>query len=97
MSRKDVAAKYQLSQAQVSNLVYKVNNDSYITGTVGRRPKVADWQFEQIKQHIVENMIEKTPLAPAEMDDAFNLAAIHNNTITPGATLSKNTLTALRK
>jgi hypothetical protein len=74
MSHKDVAAKYQLSQAQVKKLVFKVNNNSYITGTVGRRPKVADWQFEQIKQHIVENMIEETPLKSAEMDDAFNLS-----------------------
>jgi hypothetical protein len=31
------------------------------------------------------------------MDDAFNLAAIDNNAITPGESLSKNTLTALRK
>ena len=97
MSREDVAAKYKLSQVQVSNLVYKVNNDSYITGVNGRRRAVADWQFEQIKQHIVENMIEETQLTSAEMDDAFNLAAIHNNTIRPGESLSKNTLTALRK
>jgi hypothetical protein len=35
---------------QISKLVSKVKKNSYITGTVGRRPKVADWQFKQIKQ-----------------------------------------------
>ena len=97
MSFKDVAAKYKLSEVQVSNLVYKVKNDLCITGTLGRRPTVADWQFKQIKQHVVENMLAKTQLTSAEMAAAFNLAAIHNNTIKPGAALSKNTLTSLRK
>ena len=74
MSREDVAAKYKLSKDKVSKLVSKVKKNSYITDTIGRRRAVADWQFEQIKQHIVENMIEETPLKSAEMDDAFNLS-----------------------
>ena len=97
MSRKDVAAKYNLSQDKVSKLVYKVNKNANIKGTMGRRPAVADWQFKQIKQYVVENMLEETQLTSTEMAAAFNLAAIHNNTIKPGAALSKNTLTSLRK
>ena len=97
MSRKDVAAKYNLSQDKVSKLVYKVNKNANIKGTMGRRPAVADWQFKQIKQYVVENMLEETQLTSTEMAAAFNLAAIHNNTIKPGASLSNNTLTSLRK
>ena len=42
MSRKDVAAKYKLSQDKVSKLVSKVKKSANITGTMGRRPAVAN-------------------------------------------------------
>ena len=60
-------------------------------------PAVAVWQFVQIKQHIVENVLETIPLTSAEMDAALNQVAIHNNIIKPGATLGPITSSRLRK
>jgi hypothetical protein len=60
-------------------------------------PAFAVWQFEQITQHIVENVLETTPLTSAEMDAALNLAANHNNIIKPSATLEPITPSRLRK